>query len=132
MAIENWQKLLEYISYFEDESLDLYMSHRPSETNDGVLEMDYPIYDEKLHSFIKDVYDSDLLINNYFDYLEKNQIDTGKINIYIAEADIQLLRAILTHSVRGERFCDGFWGQVIKEKIFLNVLYRLRELSGLK
>jgi hypothetical protein len=49
---------------------------------------------------------------------------------YIDEADFELLRAILTHSVRGERFCDGFWERMIEEKIFLNILYRLREILG--
>ena len=85
---------------------------------------------KNLRSFIKVVYDSDLLMDSYFDYLEKHHIDPDKLTGYISNADLQLLRAIHTYTVRGERFCDGFWGRAIKEKIFLNILYRLRTLSS--
>lgn len=130
MVDDKYRKILVYINYFEDENIDFFTWQQPSKTDDGIIQMGYPIYDEKFKIFIKDVYDSNLLIDSYFDYLEQHQIDTSKLTGYISNADFQLLRAILTYTVRGERFCDGYWGQAIKDKVFLNILYRIRILSS--
>lgn len=108
MGNGRYQKLLDYISYFEREDINFCTWPRPSQTDGKVIEMSYPIYDKGIDRFIKDVYESNLLINNYSEYLERHQIDSSKMKDYIYEADFEFLRAILTHSVRGERFCDGF------------------------
>jgi hypothetical protein len=129
MPSHKYLKLLDYISYFEQKDFDFCTWQKPSETDDRVVEMGYPVYDEGIQRFIQEVYDSDLLMSNYSDYLDRNQIDLGKMIVNITVADFQLLRAILTHSVRGERFCDGFWGQRIKDKTFLKILCRLREIA---
>lgn len=42
-----------------------------------------------------------------------------------------MVKAILTYYVRQERFCDGLWGQEIKEGIFLGLLKRIETLLTL-
>ena len=57
-----------------------------------------------------------------------NRVDIGLIDDYINEADLELLKAILTGYIRQERFNEGLWGEAVSEGIFLKILYRFREL----
>ncbi|WP_375790309.1 DUF6508 domain-containing protein [Paenibacillus agricola] len=43
--------------------------------------------------------------------------------------DTDTLRALLTYFVRQERFCDGLWAKAVEDKIFLQILLKLRELT---
>lgn len=112
-----YNKLLKYIPYFENEEIEF-----------CIWKSGYPEYDATFDQFIKDVYDTDLLEGNYLNYLNENTVG-NEYPRYIASADLDLLKSILTFIVRSERFCDGAWDQAIKEKTFLRILYRLKELE---
>ncbi|MFZ3589994.1 DUF6508 domain-containing protein [Bacillus sp. DJP31] len=47
----------------------------------------------------------------------------------MSTADIDLLRSILTFYVRRERFWTGAWESAAKEKVFLNILLRLKQVA---
>ena len=47
----------------------------------------------------------------------------------IDDADLELLKAILTGYIRQERICDGLWATAVEDKAFLKILERLRQLS---
>ena len=64
---------------------------------------------------------------NYLQIIDKNVLG-DQLKPVIQNANMELLTAILTYFVRQERFCDGLWASAIDDKIFLNILYQLREL----
>lgn len=45
-------------------------------------------------------------------------------------ADLSTLRSLFTWCLRGERFCEGHWGQVITSGVLRDIMNRLREISG--
>lgn len=47
----------------------------------------------------------------------------------VARATLEEIKAMLTWCMRGERFCDGHWGDVIEKGFIRNILLRLRELQ---
>jgi len=47
---------------------------------------------------------------------------------FVEAADLSQIRTLLTFCVRGERFCDGFWGSMIQEGHIRRILKRLMEL----
>jgi hypothetical protein len=114
--MKDYKKLLDFISYFEDDDIEF-----------CVWESGYPKYDDKLNVFIQTAYETGLLRGEYLEYLN-DKIKDNDITIAIPSADLELLKSILTKYVRKERFCDGAWASAAKEKVFLRILYRLREL----
>lgn len=46
----------------------------------------------------------------------------------IAAASLDEIKALLTFCVRGERFCDGLWGEMIREGRIAEILRRLGQL----
>lgn len=47
---------------------------------------------------------------------------------FIAGADLDEIKTLLTYCVRGERFSDGFWGKLIKDGVIVKILHRLEEI----
>lgn len=123
--------LLDFIPYFESDNNNFCTFTQPEEGEDENIYASYPSYDKGLTDFIDIVYETGILKENYLEYLKEEKIenaDSSEIIHIIKQSDILLLRSILTYFVRQERFCDGLWGEAAKDKIFLNILYRLREL----
>lgn len=115
--MSHYKKLLDYIPYFENEDI-VFCKRR----------LGFPEYDENLREFIRETYNSDLLKSDYLDYLKDNGQDQD-ISKEIPSAEWEMLKSILTFYVRGERFSDGLWDTAVKEKVFLKILYRIRELG---
>ena len=44
---------------------------------------------------------------------------------FIAAADLDEIKTLLTYCVRGERFCDGFWLRLITDGVIVKILRRL-------
>lgn len=122
--------LIKYIDYFRSEDIEFCKWESPEKQDDGVIVMGYPVYDEGVDRFTHDFYDSDLVDGNYSETLERYNAEALKLAELIETADIDLLKAILTFYIRGERFCDGTWADAIENKVFLRVLLRLEELVG--
>lgn len=114
----DYQQLFVYIPYFEKE-----------DTEFCNWDSGYPDYDEKLSEFIKTAYETDLLRKDYLEYLDERIMDHNlAAAAAIPTADLELLKALFTFYVRQERFNDGLWAKAAKDKVFLEILYRLREL----
>ena len=63
--------------------------------------------------------------NKFSDILDGYTVVVARIET----ADYELVKAVLTHYVRGERFCDGTWAEAAIEGIFLALLKRLSVLT---
>ena len=46
----------------------------------------------------------------------------------LKSADMNQAKSVLTFCVRGERFCDGFWEELIESGALIPVLERVRQL----
>lgn len=124
-----YENILKYIRYFEDDRNIFCTWESSKEKEDGVFVMPYPIYDEKLEEFIKDVYNTDLLKHDYLEFIEKNIDMNANIIDVIERADFETLRAILTKYIRLERFCEGTWGAAAKEGTFLMILKKIKQIK---
>lgn len=128
MPLNKYDALLDYISYFEDESIKHYYWTESKRDEKGTIILGYPSYDETFNEFIHAVYDSNIIKQDYMEYLGNQEVEPKKFQDIIATADIDLLSAILTYLVREERFCTGAWAKSIDDKLFLKVLYRIKEI----
>jgi hypothetical protein len=97
-----------------------------SEHQDGSLSLPWPEYDPLVIEFFQIAsqecwtdYDYDIAIT------EKNLNDESAVK----RADLDLIKAMLTYCVRGEKFCDGHWGAMVEEGQIRRVLERLDQLQ---
>ncbi|NHN35404.1 DUF6508 domain-containing protein [Paenibacillus agricola] len=129
MAETSYSRLLEFIFYFEDVNVAFCKWSSGKRDENGVYTMPYPIYDDRLKEFIQAVYDSDLMMNHYLNYIKKIGSVSDIVRGINDVEDMDTLRAFLTYFVRQERFCDGLWAKAAEDKIFLQILLKLRELT---
>ena len=91
-------------------------------TEDGkdIRQWPYPIYPDGLFESLCELIGTD---KNYIENYEKlgDPIDYGSLNI-------EELRTVITHYVRGERFCDGLLAGALEDGTLLKVLERIKEL----
>ena len=91
-------------------------------TEDGkdIRQWPYPIYPDGLFESLCGLFETD---RNYIENYEKlgDPIDYENLNE-------EELRTVITHYIRGERFCDGLIAGAIENGILLKVLERIREI----
>lgn len=63
-----------------------------------------------------------------YDYAQKRAEDWLNDDAFIAQASLDEIRTMLTHAARGERFCAGYWGGLLKRCRVQAILRRLVEL----
>ncbi|MED4015099.1 DUF6508 domain-containing protein [Sutcliffiella cohnii] len=117
-----YEKLINYISYFDNDLVECC-----SWTSTSKGQFAYPDYEEVFLNFIDECNSTDLIVHDYFEVLK--EIDREDYEKKIAEADLHVLKAVLTHYIRAERFSEGSWDYACKRGIFLKILYRLKELN---
>jgi len=129
--IESIQELCGYISYFENIDPESAIQWEGGQKlSDSTFTLSYPRYEKDFLEFIDAFYNGNLLVPNYTHVIEQKVPDwqTADKNKVVETADFELLMAILTACMRGERFCDGAWGNSIKSGLFLSILQRLNVL----
>ncbi len=119
-----------YIPYFEAVHVETaYRWEKSRKLEDGTFSMPYPVYEPQFLKFIDDVSNSNLIDFAYGDTLREYGLAmNNELTKKIDTADFKLAKAILTCYVRQERFCDGLWGQAIREGTFLALLKRMEVL----
>lgn len=124
------EKLYAYIPFFETATKENVCNWSGGEKlGKNSFTMPYPEYDSTLNKFIKEVYKTNLIRYDYLDFINKYGLYSCREMVgAINDADLELLKAILTGYVRQERFNDGLWVNAVEDKVFLNILKRLREI----
>jgi len=123
--------LLTYIPYFETVDPDVVCKwHGGVKRDNGGFTVHYAIYDEKLYDFIKDVYDSGIMVNDYRNELNRliPNWQTVDIQEVVKTAEIYKLRVIFTKCIRVDRFNEGSLGEDAKSGFLLAILKRMQEL----
>ncbi|NLM45062.1 MAG: hypothetical protein GX201_13815, partial [Clostridiales bacterium] len=110
-------KLLSYIPYFETVTADRVCQRVGGEKiGENRYVAGYLVYDEKLLEFVDTFYKSNLIVYDYMNVIDRNNLEnTEQINRAIDTADIELLKAILTGYIRQERFGDGLWEDAVRD-----------------
>lgn len=93
---------------------------------DGSFQMPYPEYDPVIGEFMRAV--SKECWQDY-EYTDNIQVLRSDLSL-IASANLQQLRTVLTFIVRGERFADGHWAEMLSNGLLCAALSRLTELRA--
>jgi hypothetical protein len=96
---------------------------------DGTLTMPWPEYDDAVDEFFSAA-SADCWCDHDYDPGEAaRMLDNAE---QVAAADLAQIKTMLTHCVRGERFCDGHWGAVVEAGHVRRLLERLAVLGSRK
>lgn len=118
--------LLNYLPIFNHPDFNPTLKWKGGKKDErGILHVSYPIYDEKLKQFFKEFYSIKWSDHDYDPQKVSKLIHNDKL---IAKSSLADIKSMLTYCARGERFCDGFWGGLIKDKTLVKILQRLKEL----
>lgn len=125
------EKLCSYIPFFETATKESVCHWEGGEKlGEKQFTVAYPVYDDTLKEFIQEVNKTNIMCYNYLKIINIRGIhDEEQMRSSIDDADLELLKAILTSYIRQERFCDGVWAAAVEDKAFLKILKRLRLLS---
>jgi len=96
-------------------------------TGDGAITMPWPDYEPLVLEFFEAASAPCWTDSNYL-ATEPAEMLADKERI--RNASLDEVRAMLTFCVRGERFCDGHWGQMIEEGHIRRLLERLIEIGA--
>ena len=124
---EKIDKLLEYIPYFESLDVSSLAWVEMKKEKDGNLRLMPPPYPEEIIEFFLLAGSPEMA---EYEYDPKECSKRIKDDRYIQAASLDKLKGLLTYCVRGERFGDGFWLEVIEGGIVLKLLKRLKEIRG--
>ncbi len=94
---------------------------------DGTYTMPYPTYDPLVNEFFRAVSAGGWLD---YEYNPEQAWRMIKSENFIETATLSQVRSMLTFCVRGERFSDGHWEQMIQEGHIRRLLERLNMIKS--
>ncbi|HJR79554.1 MAG TPA: DUF6508 domain-containing protein [Anaerolineales bacterium] len=93
---------------------------------DGSFSLPYPTYNPVVEEFFRLVSSKGWLD---YEYDPEQAYQMLKDEDLVKTASLSQIKTMLTFCVRGERFSDGHWGQMIEEGYIRRVLERLDEIK---
>lgn len=96
-------------------------------TSSGAITMPYPEYDGTVNAFFAQVGGSGWLDYGYNPTVAGAMVKDASV---IGRASFAELRSMLTFCVRGERFADGHWEEMIVQGVIRRILERLQVLRA--
>jgi hypothetical protein len=94
---------------------------------DGTFTMPYPDYDPLVEEFYRTISAGGWLDHDYHSEQAYQMIRDENA---IKTASLPQIKAMLTFCVRGERFSDGHWAEMIEKGYIRRLLERLDEIAG--
>jgi hypothetical protein len=98
---------------------------RPESREPGVINESYPQYPAPVEEFFATASQEYWADHNYDPFSLGETIEDDAA---IASATFEQIRALLTYCVRGERFCEGHWGAMVRGGQVVSILRRLQQL----
>ncbi len=128
------KRLVRYISWLETKHAgDVVNSY----AGDGMEKPTFlfPVYDSTLMSFLKVAKETQFITRNYQYVYTRNRIkDAAQEKKLIKGAtlrEMEVLSGILSRYVLGGMTKSVLWSQAVEEGIFLEILYKLREILSI-
>jgi hypothetical protein len=100
----------------------------PSRINKPSGQLPYHVFAEELERFHFAVYDNGFISSFKWPVWQEEAQRYLKQPELIREADLQIIRKLITVHVRKERFCEGHLPAMVENGHILEVLRRLKEL----
>lgn len=125
--------LVRYISWLEQKRGSDVMN---SYEGEGVQKTSFtfPVYDSTLLNFVNTAKKTRFITRNYQYVYSRNRIKTSEQEKAIVRnatlRDMEILSGVLSKYVLGGMTKSVLWAQGVESGIFLEVLYKLRELLG--
>jgi len=94
--------------------------------NDGSISMPYPDYHPLVHEFFR--LGGGPWID--YEYTPEQAYQMLRDEHTIRTASLSQIKTMLTFCVRGERFSDGHWGEMIEKGYIRRILERLNEIKA--
>lgn len=94
---------------------------------DGSFTLPYPNYDSVVEEFFRVVSSGGWLD---YEYNPEQAYQMLKDENLVKTASLSQIKTMLTFCVRGERFSDGHWGQMIEEGHIRRLLERLNQIKS--
>lgn len=123
--------LVRYISWLEEKRGSSVMSRYEGEGSEKT-DFAVPVYDSTLLSFVKTAQKTQFMTKNYQYVYNRKRIRNAKQEIKLIKGaslrDIEMLSGILSRYVSGGMTKSVLWSQAVENGVFLEILYKLREL----
>jgi len=94
----------------------------------GIIQMPYPEYDPVVEDFFRAA-GQECWRDYGYDPAEAGRMVRDAD--FVKNSSLDQIRTMLTFCVRGERFSDGHWGEMVESGNIRNLLERLAELVSL-
>ena len=120
---EKVAELLSFLSFFEKGNGRRIKWLGGERNKDGSVTMPFPDYPEEVIRFFRAAAQPWWTDGSYLAAKPKLMLETGLEN-----ADMEKMKSVLTYCTRGERFCDGFWAELIESGALVRVLKKIEEL----
>lgn len=94
---------------------------------DGYISMPYPTYNPVVEEFFRLVASEGWLD---YEYNPEQAYQMLKDENLVKTASLPQIKTMLTFCIRGERFSDGHWAQMIEEGYIRQLLERLNKIKS--
>ena len=128
-TLEEIEELTGFLTRLYAEGFSPIVSWDGGEGKDGSFSLPYPNYHSTVEEFFHTVAGEGWLD---YEYNPEQAYQMLKDENAIKTASLAQIKTMLTFCVRGERFSDGHWGEMIEKGYIGRLLERLNEIkSGL-
>ena len=125
VAIEDLMAIAAYLTYFSQENV--YGEWKGGESNEGVFQMPHLVYNEKVNTFRRLLYESGFMVSFDWSKWEEGKILTANREKLLS-VDLLTLRMLITTIVRNDRFSEGAFLGTIESGLIADILQRLNVL----
>ena len=125
-TLQEIDELTAYLPRLYADGFSLVLSWEGGKQKDGTYTLPYPNYHPVVHEFFRAVSAGGWLD---YGYDPEQAYQMLKDEALINRASLDQIKSMLTFCVRGERFSDGHWGEMIEKGYIRRLLERLTEIA---
>ena len=126
-TLEEIEMLVSYLPRLYAEGFSPVNKWSGGKQNDGSMTLPYPEYHPLVHEFFDHI-----ASDGWLDYKYNPEQASAMIRDAnaIKTASLEQIQTMLTFCIRGERFSDGHWGEMIEKGYIRQLLERLNEIKA--
>jgi len=126
-ALEEIETLTSYLPRLYADGFSPVESWGGGKMKDGSMTLPYPKYDLLVDEFFRHISSDGWLDYEYNPEQASQMIRDEKI---VKAASLEQIQTMLTYCIRGERFSDGHWGEMIEKGYIRQLLERLNDIKA--
>jgi hypothetical protein len=126
-TVQEIEKLTAFLPRLYSEGFSAVESWNGGKQQDGSISLPYPNYHPVVEEFFRLVSGDGWLDH---EYNPEQAYQLLKDENAIKNASVSQIKSMLTFCMRGERFSDGHWAQMIEEGYIRRLLQRLDEIGS--